>query len=231
MYGGNRPQAGNPYGLEYKHYLGAIGASSTGTTLTSNQMELFLLNAPAQGSSSATRVGNEITMKRIQMNLYLWNLRGTTSASGNRMPNMVRVGFLLDTQPAGATAATPSTYPSDTLIFSTHLNPTPLLSALRNYLNTDRFKILKSKWVNLNGDIGVDGDNNSFQGQGFDKVVRLGCRLPNYKVTFSEGSQVIRSGSALYGFVISGHNINGNGATTESNVIYSGSSALTYVDS
>ena len=230
MYGGMRPQAGNPYGLEYKHYVFNAVTGGTGTTLLSNVCELTLLNALPQGPGATQRVGNEITMKRVQVNGYLWNLRGTTQASSLRMPNQVRVGLLLDTQPAGAQAATSSTFPLPALIWTTTSPPLPMQAAMRNYLNTDRFKILKSKTYYLNGDVATNGAY-SYQGKGFDQIFKLGVKIPDYKVSYASSDQIIRSGSAIYLFVMTGQNDVGTGTNAHANLTYSANGTVTFVDS
>jgi len=234
--GNNGPMRGDPYGLEYKSFIHGV-PSGSGETNNSNTFEPFLVNAMVQGSKGNERIGRDITMKRVTMTWYIRNLRNTNNSPPYLIPNQVRVGILIDLSPAGATDGVSTTWPVQDDIWTVPNTPMPLLGAIRNLNGTDRFKIIKSKIVTLNGTVhNIRNAANTaieplVQGVGFEKVVKLSCKLPNYKTTLADASVVIQSGVGLYGFIVTGQDAAATGAQTGPSCVYSFTSNLTYVDS
>ena len=164
----------NPIGPS--NAIGAIELKKYDTYIAGNisyNGSLASIDLPTQGTGSTNRVGNQITIRKLEV-------RGTISLQGTSTFDTVRIMFLVDTMGVNAPVI-------GDILDGTVLGSSSAVVALSNHGYAPRFKILYDKLHTISS------------GQGQQKMITF--TLPMNLVSYFVGASTFKN--ALYNVLIS----------------------------
>lgn len=126
------------YDAPYFAYAGDTASYFTIWSGTATGGYLGLLNGIAQNVQQDGRIGSQVDLKRLNMNVT-WKLPPSNPAWEDRtMSFAVRLAIIWDRQPNGVAPQMTDIYSEDINVTNGHVQPI----SMRNLANRDRFKIL-----------------------------------------------------------------------------------------
>ncbi len=182
-------RTGGFLGIEYKFY----DTSLTGAALTSpadatggehNPSATISLNTVVQGDGESNRDGRQIVMKALHVTGNV-NIPVQVSITAGRVSPIVYIAVVWDKQANGAILASENVFTNPGAV--TGLAATPL----RNLQYIKRFKVLKSRTIQMPTDMPITYDGVNIEQAGCEVHWRMDIKLPNIEVNYSATTETI----------------------------------------